>query len=50
MLSPKLLQTLRAWWRVDKPKGWLFPGDAVDSHIGRQTVEGSAQETGIYVR
>jgi integrase/recombinase XerD len=21
MLSPKLLEILRAWWRVDKPKG-----------------------------
>jgi site-specific recombinase XerD len=39
MLSPKLLQTLREWWRVDRPKEWLFPGDAVNSHIGRQTVE-----------
>jgi site-specific recombinase XerD len=44
MLSPKLLQTLRDWWRVDRPKGWLFPGDAVDSHIGRQTVEWACQK------
>src|SRR5206468_6246556 len=29
MLSPKLLEILRDWWRVDKPKGWLFPGDRV---------------------
>jgi integrase/recombinase XerD len=39
MLSTKLLQILRDWWRVDKPKGWLFPGDQVDSHIGRHTIE-----------
>ncbi|MBV8224755.1 MAG: site-specific integrase [Verrucomicrobia bacterium] len=39
MLSTKLLQILRDWWRVDRPKGWLFPGDQVDSHIGRHTVE-----------
>jgi integrase/recombinase XerD len=44
MLSSKLLQTLRDWWRVDRPKGWLFPGDAVDSHIGRQTVEWACQK------
>jgi integrase/recombinase XerD len=25
MLSPKLLEILRAWWRVEKPKDWLFP-------------------------
>ena len=24
MLSAKLLQILRDWWRVDRPKGWLF--------------------------
>ena len=27
MLSPKLLQTLRHYWRVQRPKLWLFPGD-----------------------
>ena len=30
MLSPKLLQILRSWWPVNKPKQWLFPGDRVD--------------------
>src|SRR6266498_746370 len=23
MLSPKLLETLREWWRLEKPKPWL---------------------------
>ena len=44
MLSPKLLEALRDWWRVDKPKGWLFPGDRAGSHIGRQTVEWACQK------
>jgi integrase/recombinase XerD len=44
MLSPKLLQTLREWWRVERPKGWLFPGDAASSHIDRQTVEWACQK------
>lgn len=26
MLSPKLLETLRAYWRQSRPKVWLFPG------------------------
>jgi integrase/recombinase XerD len=26
MLSPSLLQLLRAWWRAARPQGWLFPG------------------------
>jgi site-specific recombinase XerD len=33
MLSPKLLEILRAWWRVEKPKDWLFPGDLPGRHI-----------------
>ena len=44
MLSPKLLEILRAWWRVDKPKGWLFPGDRVGSHVTRFTVEQACQQ------
>ena len=27
MLSPKLLDTLRGYWRAARPKEWLFPGD-----------------------
>ncbi len=27
MLSPVLLEILRGWWRVNKPRDWLFPGD-----------------------
>ncbi len=26
MLSPPLLELLRAWWRAARPGGWLFPG------------------------
>ncbi len=26
MLSPELLDLLRAWWRVKRSRGWLFPG------------------------
>jgi integrase/recombinase XerD len=38
MLSPKLLEILRAWWRVEKPKDWLFPGDFPGCHITRGAV------------
>jgi integrase/recombinase XerD len=44
MLSPKLLKVLRAWWPVEKPKQWLFPGDRVDSHITRVAVEDACQK------
>jgi site-specific recombinase XerD len=33
MLSPTLLQILRTWWRVNKPRHWLFPGDIPGQHI-----------------
>jgi len=26
MLSPHLLDLLRAWWKLARPQGWLFPG------------------------
>jgi hypothetical protein len=26
MLSPKMLELLRHWWRIERPKVWLFPG------------------------
>jgi integrase/recombinase XerD len=39
MLSPKLLEVLRAWWPVERPKQWLFPGDRVGSHITQDAVE-----------
>jgi integrase/recombinase XerD len=26
MLSPHLLELLRAWWKLARPQGWLFPG------------------------
>ncbi len=27
MLSPRLLEILRDWWRVSRSRPWLFPGD-----------------------
>src|SRR6184192_4487228 len=44
MLSPKLLEILRAWWRVEKPKDWLFPGDFPGQHITRSAVEQECQK------
>ena len=43
MLSPKLLTTLRDWWRVGKPLHWLFPGDSPGQHISRNAVEIACQ-------
>lgn len=44
MLSPKLLEILRDWWRVEKPQQWLFPGDIPGRHIGKDAVEQACQK------
>jgi site-specific recombinase XerD len=43
MLSPKLLDVLRDWWRVERPKDWLFPGH-LGQHITRSVVELECQK------
>lgn len=44
MLSPKLLEILRHWWRAQRPTHWLFPGDLAGKHIDRHTVEKMCQK------
>jgi site-specific recombinase XerD len=43
MLSPKLLETLRSYWRAMRPKGWLFEGTA-GQPITRGAVEQACQK------
>ena len=60
MLSPQLLELLRAWWREGRrrrlllPRGWLFPGrDPVEPLSARQlcrAVRAAAQAAGIKKR
>jgi len=44
MLSPKLLETLRGYWRAVRPKGWLFDGDVSGQPITRSAVEVACQK------
>jgi len=44
MLSPRLLEILREWWRVERPEHWLFPGDMPGQHISRAAVEHECQK------
>ena len=44
MLSPKLLEILRAYWRVAHPKEWLFPGAHAGQPITREAVEDACQK------
>jgi integrase/recombinase XerD len=38
MLSPKLLDVLRDYWKRTRPGTWLFPGDKPDQPISPLTV------------
>ena len=44
MLSPKLLETLRSYWRTVRPKDWLFPGGIPGRPITKDAVEGACQK------
>ena len=39
MLSPKLLAILRSWWKVQRPRHWLFHGERPDTPITRNAVQ-----------
>jgi integrase/recombinase XerD len=38
MLSPRLLDELRAYWKVARPTTWMFPGDNAGQPITRDAV------------
>src|ERR1035437_9533503 len=44
MLSPKLLETLRSYWRTSRPKDWLFEGEVSGQPINRSSVELACQK------
>jgi len=44
MLSPKLLEILRAWWKMHRPRHWLFPGAVPGGHITKDAVELACQQ------
>ena len=44
MLSPKLLETLRCYYRTVRPKVWLFVGDVPGQPITRSAVELACQK------
>ena len=44
MLSPRLLEILRDYFRATRPKQWLFPGDIPGKPITRGAVEDACQQ------
>ena len=43
MLSPRLLEILRDWWRVSRSRPWLFPGDRPGCPITTHSVNKACQ-------
>ena len=39
MLPKRLLPVLRAWWRVERSRDWLFPGRRPGRHMDAQTLQ-----------
>ena len=48
MLSPKLLDLLRDYWRAVRPKEWLFPGDVPGQPISTDAVEEACRQARSY--
>lgn len=38
-LAAAVLPVLRAWWKVFRPRHWLFPGEYGEGHICQRTVQ-----------
>jgi integrase/recombinase XerD len=54
-LSPRLLQCLREYWRLARPRGeYLFPGKQPEKHVApsviREAVKSAARKAGIRKR
>ena len=48
MLSPRLLEELRAYWKADRPKVWLFGGDTpISSNAVRAAVDRTEKAAGL---
>ena len=43
MLSPRLLEILRAYWKRVRPGPWLFPGRDPSGHITARTIQGACR-------
>jgi integrase/recombinase XerD len=43
MLSPRLLEILRAYWLQARPSSWLFPGQKPDTHVTGGAVQAACR-------
>ena len=51
LLSPKLLEVLRAYWRAERPRLWLFPGttpaEPLSTDAARQALHQACLDAGL---
>ena len=47
MLSPRLLQVLRTWYRAARPKQWLFPSWRTGRHITATSVQVACRQAAL---
>ncbi len=47
MLSPTLLELLRVYWRVERPRTWLFPGRTPEVPISVTSVQRVCHRAGV---
>lgn len=47
MLSPKLLETLRAYWKEHHPNDWLFPSKDGKRHVGESAVQRACKRAAV---
>jgi integrase/recombinase XerD len=47
MLSPTLLELLRVYWRVERPRTWLFPGHTPETPISVTSVQRVCHRAGV---
>jgi integrase/recombinase XerD len=50
MLSPKLLELLRTYWKIYRPTVWLFPGNSPERPVTRGTVFAICRQAGEAAR
>jgi len=50
MLSPDLLEVLRQWWRVKRPRGWLFPGQQPGQPITTRQLDRACHAAAVAAR
>jgi len=47
MLSPRLLEVLRLYWRAERPSIWLFPGQRQNQPITHHVVQYACRRAGL---